>query len=159
MSLIGGEENPALRAAPDSPVITLVERAAVTIEAGASLADAARLMRLEGVSSVLVNGGMAIATERDISRGIGAGVAPEEKVGTVATPHPVVVDGSLSVAKCAGIMLHEEIRHLIVRMPDGSAGVVSLRDVAAVMLRNVEIEPRRPIRRESGSIPSEAWLG
>lgn len=158
-SLIGATDDPRLAATPESAVASLVDRRAVTIEASASLADAARLMRMEGISSVLVNGGSAIATERDISRGIGAGVDPQERVGGVATPHPMVVDGSLSVAQCAGIMLNEEVRHIVVAMPDGSTGVVSLREVAAVLLRHTELERFATTPVSAGRAYPENWLG
>src|SRR5690606_5465990 len=68
----------------------------------------------------------------------GAGTGPEEPVSTVATPGPLIVDGSMSVAMCAGVLLNEQLRHVLVSMPDGGLGVVSLRDVSAVLLRHVD---------------------
>ncbi|HLU53589.1 MAG TPA: CBS domain-containing protein [Acidimicrobiia bacterium] len=123
---------------PDSPVASLVRRPTVVIEGVASIAEAARLMRIEGVSALVVDRGRAVVTERDISRGIGAGTGPEEPVSTVATPGPLIVDGSMSVAMCAGVLLNEQLRHVLVSMPDGGLGVVSLRDVSAVLLRHVD---------------------
>ncbi|HEX7100708.1 MAG TPA: CBS domain-containing protein [Acidimicrobiia bacterium] len=141
---------------PGSPVAALVRRPTVEIEGIASIAEAARLMRVEGVSALVVDRGRAVVTERDISRGIGAGADPDEPVSTVATPGPIIVDGSMSVAMCAGLLLNEQMRHVLVSMPDGGLGVVSLRDVAAVLLRHVDPQAWAPIADQS---LSEIWLG
>lgn len=142
-------------ASPDSPVATLVRRPTVEIEGAASIAEAARLMRVEGVSALVVDHGRAVVTERDISRGIGAEADPEEPVGTVATPGPIIVDGSMSVAMVAGVLLNEQLRHVLVAMPDGGLGVVSLRDVSAVLLRHVDPAVFAPPTEAF----SELWLG
>lgn len=139
---------------PGEPVSRLVTRPAVGIESTASLAEAAHLMRMQDVSSLLVDGGAAIVTERDISRAIGAGGEPNEAIGTVATRHPLVVDGSLSVLECGGLMLEEQVRHVLVAMPEGYTGVVSQRDIVGVLLRDAD-----PSLWSSTRIPPENWLG
>lgn len=141
---------------PDSPVATLITRLTVQIEGIASIAEAARLMRMEGVSALVVDRGRAVVTERDISRGIGAGTDPDEPVSTVATPGPLIVEGSMQVAMCAGLLLNEQLRHVLVSMPDGGLGVVSLRDVTAVLLRHVDPQVWSPVADQP---PSEIWLG
>lgn len=143
------------RVTVDAPISRLVSRPGVGIERRASLAEAAGLMRMQGVSSLLVDGGSAIVTERDIARSIGAGGDPGEPVGSVATPHPLIVDGSLTVMECGGIMLDEEVRHVLVTMPDGFTGVVSQRDIVTVLVR--EADPELWAARER--VPSENWLG
>lgn len=144
---------------PDSPVSRLVSRPAVGTEGTATLAEAARLMRLEGVSSVLIDGGDAILTERDISRGIGAGADPDEPVGIVASPNPITVDASLPIVQCAGILLNEQFRHLVVRMPEGWNGVISLRDVVVVLLQHADPKLWLSALRVTLETPSENWLG
>lgn len=139
----------------DAPVSRLVSRPGVGIGRTASLADAAYLMRMQGISSLLVDGGSAIVTERDISRSIGAGGDPQEPVGSVATPHPLIVDGSLTVLECGGMMLEEQVRHVLVAMPDGFTGVVSQRDIVTVLLRDAD--PKSWAAPEG--VPSENWLG
>ena len=62
----------------------------------------------------------------------------------------------MSVAMCAGLLLNEQMRHVLVSMPDGGLGVVSLRDVAAVLLRHVDPQAWAPIADQS---LSEIWLG
>ena len=104
---------------------------------------------------MLVDCGSAIVTERDIARCIGAGGDPDEPVGTVATPHPLIVDGSLTVMECGGIMLDKEVRHVLVAMPEGFTGVVSQRDIVTVLVRAADPESW-PARERA---PSENWLG
>lgn len=142
--------------APDSPVGTLVSRAAIGICGSATLAEAGRVMRDEDVSSLLVDGGEAVVTERDITRGIGAGAVPDEPVRYVATSNPLIVDWALPIGQCAAIMLSEGVRHVVVSMPDSSPGVVSLRAVATVLLQHVS--PQAWGGRLASTAP-ENWLG
>lgn len=137
-----------------TPVGRLVTRAAVGVSSSVTLAEAARLMRIESVSALVVDGGAAIVTERDISRGIGAGGDPEERVATVASPHPVAVDGSLSVFECGELMVDQRIRHVLVTTPERFPAVVSLRDIVEVLLNDAHATHQDP-----GKPPSENWLG
>ena len=77
-------------------------------------------------------------TERDLARALGAGHSPEEPVGVVTTRHPVAVSGDDTVVTAAARMLNEEVRHLVVELPGGAVGVVSMRDVLAVLLGAAE---------------------
>src|SRR5690606_30875632 len=70
---------------PLVPVRELVAGPAVAVDRATSLREAARIMRSRRVSSLLVDHGKAIVTERDITRAIGAGGHPTETVETVAT--------------------------------------------------------------------------
>lgn len=144
---------------PASPVALLVSRPPVVIESTETVAEAARLMRVERVSSLLVDGGCGIVTERDISRGVGAGVDPAEPVSSVATPRPFIVDGAVSIMDCAKTLLDEDIRHLVVELPDGSLGVISLRDVAAILMRQADHRHWWMSSLFVPRIPSENWLG
>jgi CBS domain-containing protein len=153
-----GPNNPtAVR--PDLPVARLVCRSPVGIDGTASLAKAARRMRREGVSSLLVDGGAAIVTERDICRSIGAGAEPDEPVAMVASPHPLVVNGSVSFVECGGIMLEEQVRHVLVAMPESWTGVVSQRDVVGALLRGADPELWSARRDAEDPMPSQNWLG
>lgn len=143
-------------ALPESPVAVLVTRKAVGIRGDDSLAEAARIMREEDVSALLVDGGNAVITERDISRSIGAGATPDEPLRYVATPGPLMVDAMLPIAQCAGIMLSEGVRHLVVAMPDATRGVVSLRAMVEVLLRH--LDPGVWTGPMASVVP-ENWLG
>ncbi len=143
-------------AVPESPVAVLVRRKAVGVRSSDSLAEAARIMREEDISALLVDGGDAVITERDIARSIGAGAIPDEPVSYAATPRPLVVDGSLPIAHCAGIMLSEGVRHIVVWRPDATRGVVSLRALVEVLLRHVDPNVWTGPAATTGP---EIWLG
>jgi CBS domain-containing protein len=141
-----------------SPLSALVSRAAVTVTADCTLAEAVATMEAAGVSALLVGEQAAIITERDIARALGHGVPVNEIVGRVATPHPVVVSASMSVVEGCAIMLNEQIRHLVVETDQGPA-VLSLRDVAAVLLQSSDSHIWLSSLRVQIETPAETWLG
>jgi signal-transduction protein with cAMP-binding, CBS, and nucleotidyltransferase domain len=141
-----------------SPIGRVVDREPVRIEESASLSEAAALMRQANVSSVLVGQG-AIATERDITRALAAGLSTDEPIGAVASPHPVRVGALTPIVAAAALMLNEEIRHLIIEFPEGHEGVVSLRDVVAVLLQTATPEVWVSSLRLAIDAPTEMWLG
>ena len=123
-----------------SSVGRLVDREPVRVDEGATLAEAATVMRHANVSSVLVGTRGAIATERDLTRALAAGLSSDEPILTVASRDPVQVAADLPVVDAAALMLNDEIRHLIIEFPDGTEGVVSLRDIVAVLLQTASPE-------------------
>ena len=141
---------------PLVPVRELVAGPAVAVDRATSLREAARIMRSRRVSSLLVDHGKAIVTERDITRAIGAGGHPTETVETVATAAPIRVDSSLSVIAAGHVMLDEQVRHLVVTMPERWLGIVSMRDVVGFLLeqadRQMAVDP--PVEETS-----EYWMG
>lgn len=141
-----------------SPLERLVCRPAVTVPGDASVAAAVEVMRVADVSALLVDGG-GILTERDVARAVGAGVPVDALVADVATPHPLVVPGTMGVVEACGVMLNEEVRHLVIELADGTLGVVSLRDVAAVLLQVADPHLWLASLRVAVDAPSEIWLG
>lgn len=141
---------------PLVPVRELVAGPAVAVDRATSLREAARIMRSRRVSSLLVDHGKAIVTERDITRAIGAGGHPTETVETVATAAPIRVDSSLSVIAAGHVMLDEQVRHLVVTMSERWLGIVSMRDVVGFLLeqadRQMGVDP--PVEETS-----EYWMG
>lgn len=113
----------------------MVLREAVTVRGTDTLGRAGELMRRHNVSALLVDDGRAIVSERDMTRGLSLGLGPDDPVDTVATPRPVTVDEATAIVDAAALMLNEEIRHLVVALPDGRFGIVSLRAVLAVLLQ------------------------
>jgi CBS domain-containing protein len=128
----------------------------VTVPAGISLEEAALTMRKANVSSLLVGHERHIATERDLTRALAAGLRPEEPIGTVAS-HPISVSANTSVIDAAALMLNQEIRHLVIDGGANGPAVVSLRAVMAVLLQavtpNIWLEPLRV-----AVTPPETWL-
>jgi len=70
---------PPLVLGPHTPVSALAHRP-VRVAPGATLQDAADVMRQANVSSVLVDPDTAIVTERDLARALQAGLGPEADV-------------------------------------------------------------------------------
>ena len=141
-----------------SPLSALVSRAAVTVTVDCTLATAVVTMEAAGVSALLVGEHAAIITERDIARALGHGVPVDEIVGRVATPYPLVVSGSMSVVDGCATMLNEHVRHLVVETDDGPA-VLSLRDVAAVLLQTSDPHIWLSSLRIRIETPTDIWLG
>lgn len=121
-------------AGPQSPVSALA-RPPVRVHPAWSLQQAAQAMRDANVSSVLLNGDTAIATERDLTDALRAGLGPSTAVGAVGVGDLVRIDQEASVVDAASEMLRHEIRHLLVCNHRGQVvGLVSLRDVMRVLL-------------------------
>ena len=150
---------PARVVDPSSPVAVLVARAAVTVPETCSLADAVAVMKAENVSSVLLEGRAGIVTERDLARAHGAGCAATEPVVAIASRHPVSVTGDTTVIAAAALMLNEQVRHLLVELDAGAIGVVSMRDLLAVLLQAVDAHLWLTSLRIAIEPPSELWLG
>ncbi|AEB95128.1 MULTISPECIES: CBS domain-containing protein [Metallosphaera] len=112
----------------------LVSKKIVTLSASSSVREAAKTMRENDVSSVLLVGEKgeirAIVTERDVTRAVAEGLdysIPAVKIGM----SPVIsVDRNLSVLEALEIMGEKRIRHVLVKDGDKPIGVVSLREMA-----------------------------
>ena len=142
-----------------SAVSTLVTRRAVAVHERCSMGQAVETMRTGSVSALLVGARAGIVTERDLARGLAAGHSQEDPVDLVATPHPVAVAGGTSVVECAGLMLNEQLRHLLVDLDDGTKGIVSMRDLLAVLLQADDSHLWLTSLRVAIETPAETWLG
>lgn len=144
---------------PSSPLKRLINRTAITIPPDATVADAAAAMEAAGVSALLVEGAGGVVTERDIARATAHGVPGDALVDAVATRYPLVVPGSVSVLEACGVMLNEHLRHLVVAIDGDRVGIVSLRDLAAVLLQASDPHLWLASLRIAVESPSEIWLG
>jgi CBS domain-containing protein len=110
-----------------------------------SIAEAARVMRAKDVSSLLVFDGLecvGIITERDITRAIAGGDAPElAVVAAYMTADPTIVDSDTGIREVAAAMLELEVRHLPVRQAGRIVGIVSLRDLLDVVVEDSSLSP------------------
>ncbi|HET6874928.1 MAG TPA: CBS domain-containing protein, partial [Acidimicrobiales bacterium] len=120
--------------------------------------EAATALRAINSSAALVGGPDLIVTERDLTRAWSHGLSGAEPVSNIATDHPLVVDGRLSVDEAAALMLNGEIRHLIV-FDDGQVGIVSIRTVMGVLLQAIRPEGWLARLRSGITDAPEAWLG
>jgi CBS domain-containing protein len=119
---------------PHSAVGDLAPRP-VRIGADWTLQQAADAMREGNVSAVLAGPDPAIVTERDLTLALNAGLGPYDRAAAIWVTDVVCVDEGATVVEAAVEMLRHEIRHLVLRNWRGEvSGVVSLRDVLAVLV-------------------------
>jgi CBS domain-containing protein len=107
-----------------------------TVEAGASLQEAARTMREAGIGDVLVVGAdqtlQGIVTDRDIAiRGVADGCDPASTtVGEICTGDITACSPEDDVAKAVQLMRDRAIRRLPVVQDGRPVGIVSIGDLA-----------------------------
>src|SRR5690606_2553597 len=83
---------------------------------------------------------VAILTERDVTRAVAADRPPGTPAAGLASPRPLTVDADTVVLDAAGLMLTENVRHLVVTRDDRAVGVVSMRDLLAALVDAVTPE-------------------
>jgi CBS domain-containing protein len=132
-------------------VESLMKRDPVGVEAGASVAEAARRMREAAVGAVLVleKGRLAgIFSERDLlTRVVAEGRDPAAtKVADVATRPVATVAAGASLRQCAETLREQGVRHLPILDAAGRpVGMLSARDFFEAVAGGLErlIEQRR----------------
>jgi CBS domain-containing protein len=106
----------------------------VTVDPGATVAQAATVMAEKRVGSALVMVGDSLAgifTERDIVRALSQDFdAPGHPITHWMTRDPVTVGPDATVEKALETMLAGGFRHLPVMDGDAVLGVVSMRDLS-----------------------------
>lgn len=119
-------------------IVALKGKEVVTIDADASVLDAARLMNERGVGGLVVteaDGGtlVGIFTERDILKRVVARALPagDVKVREVCTTAMITCLPETSMDECGAIMTNKRIRHLPILDSAGLQGLVSIGDVLA----------------------------
>ncbi|MTV27324.1 CBS domain-containing protein [Nitriliruptoraceae bacterium ZYF776] len=134
------------------PVATLVTGAAATISPSDTLRAAARALTRDHLGLLVVcdaSGLRGVLSERDVVTAAGDGLDLDlERVVDHATDDVVRVPGSTSVADATRTMLAAQVRHLVVDRGGAVSGVVSLRDLAAVLLEGDEARGRAPAADE-----------
>ena len=118
----------------------LVTRAALTVEEGDNLRDAAVWMMERGVgSAVVMTDGKAsgVITDRDALRVIARGVDPATTtVGDCVMRSLKTVSPSLDLLEAARVMREKGFRHLVVVDDNGELfGVFSMRDLVVGLLQ------------------------
>ena len=122
-----------IAAEPHSPVRDLVTGPPPTVPVDSTLREAAILLRESNVSCALLADGR-IVTERDLAHGLADGLGPGDGVVNIAVPHPICVGELTSIVEAAELMLAHHVRHLVVDQRGTAVGIVSIRDIAAVMI-------------------------
>jgi CBS domain-containing protein len=104
----------------------------LTVDATATLTEAAAQMDARGVGAALVMNGehlSGILTERDILHAVASGEVEGTKVGAWMTHDPESVGPDERPGHAAAIMLHGGFRHLPVLDGDTAIGIISIRDL------------------------------
>lgn len=136
---------------------SLAERPAVTVPPGATILEAARVMRDERVSSVLLlSEPPAIVTDRDLrNRVLAAGLGPETPARDVASGPLRTVSHATPVFGAWQVMLEHGIHHLPVERDGAIVGLVTSTD----LLRHHSHGPLLALRRVERMRSREALRG
>jgi len=127
-------------------ILSLKGRNVVSIEAGRSLSEAARLLSERRIGAlVVVDGGQPVSgilSERDIVRAIAAqgGRALDEPVSRFMTGRVVTCTGRTSVNDLMELMTQQKFRHVPVVEAGQLVGIVSIGDVVKQRVEEIEAE-------------------
>lgn len=113
------------------------------IDGGATALDAAKMMAEHYIGSLIVTGRMGIRglfTERDLMMHVvGEGRDPASvKLSDVVDEAYVKVSPQESGARCLDLMKEHRCRHILVFDGEDFVGLVSLRDMVALLLEEKE---------------------
>ena len=148
------EHSPVVRFQADlsQEIGRLVRRPPVWVEEGATVGDAARLMRAEGTSSVLVHGDPpGIVTDRDFTnRVLAHGLGPETPVARILSRPLRTLPAETPMHEAWTSLLDSGAHHLPVTRDGAVAGMVTANDLLKAsahgpmaVLRQVERLPSR----------------
>ncbi|MEX5213455.1 MAG: CBS domain-containing protein [Nitrospiraceae bacterium] len=120
-----------------------IVRKVVVLDEGHTVLDAAILMTEEFVGSVVITSASKITgifTERDLMmRVVGKSRDPEQvKIKDVMTSEVVRVSPKETASSCLNLMKEHRCRYLLVFDGDEFVGLVSLRDLVALMMEEKE---------------------
>jgi CBS domain-containing protein len=109
----------------------------LTVDATATLTEAAAQMDSRGVGAALVMNGerlSGILTERDVLRAVATGTVEGTKVGAWMTHDPDTVGPEERPGHAAAMMIHGGFRHLPVMDGDTPVGIISIRDLMRLVI-------------------------
>jgi len=111
----------------------------LSVEAGVSIIQVAQRMVDRNVGAVLVldDGRLTgILTERDVLRAVAGGLRDDTCAADCMTAHPVTIGPDDTTEHAVVLMLHGGFRHLPVIQGDDLVGVISIRDLAPLLLED-----------------------
>ena len=83
---------------------------------------------------------ISVVTERDLTAALADGLDTGTPVREVAAPNPLSLPIVATVLDAATVMLGAGVRHVVVTLDRQAVGVVSMRDVLAALVRQVNPE-------------------
>jgi signal-transduction protein with cAMP-binding, CBS, and nucleotidyltransferase domain len=126
---------------PDDPIRTVTHRPAVQVHKDDRLRSVAETLTEESIGAAVVQGTHppCIVSERDLVAALAEGLDPDRSdVADVMTADVAYAAPSESVLTVGLRMLDNEIRHLPIVDDDEVVGMVSARDVLAVLVRSTQ---------------------
>jgi CBS domain-containing protein len=112
-------------------------RSLLSVDAEATLGEAAARMAERGVGAVVILEGETIAailTERDVMKAVAGGKDGSASVTDWMTRHPDTIEPDDTTDHAASLMIHGGFRHLPVVEEGKVVGIVSIRDLMRVAL-------------------------
>jgi len=102
----------------------------------ATIREAATEMERADTSSLMIGDPPSrIVTERDLVRGLAAGLPVDYPVDRIASPHPLWVTTSTRLVEALNLMATHRVRHLVVIRPTGEvAGILSLKTASEAVV-------------------------
>jgi CBS domain-containing protein len=127
-------------ARPADPVRTILMRPVATVDVAESMTSVAEWLAADEVGAVVVTtaayGPVGVVSERDVVRLVAARAdLGSVEAGEAMSPDLVSAQEEETIAIVAARMLEGGIRHLPVMRGKQLVGIVSMRDVLAVMAR------------------------
>lgn len=124
---------------PADPVARIMATSVATIDASATWAEALSELAANGIGAVLLvddNERVGLVSERDLVVALADG-APDldsRQIGEIATFDLIWADPDDTIADTGAVMTEAEVRHLPVGDGRAVLGIVSARDVLAVLV-------------------------
>jgi len=137
------------------PVSDLCNKKIVCIERGASLEEAAKVMKKHGLGALVVVEGdnvpVGVLTDRDIVLCLAEEDTPlDSAVGEAMSDQLVTASENVGIAEAVDKMKDEEVRRLVIIDDDGKAcGLISSDDVLQLMARELS-SIGQVIQRQTG---------
>jgi CBS domain-containing protein len=129
----------AALALPTDPVRLIMTDPPATVDVAVSLRDAAEQLAAEEIGALLVtgDGALGIISERDVASVVAAsGSLDLLQAGDAMNTDLVWSSPNTSIWEAGRLMLDAGVRHLPVGDGHTAAGIVSIRDVLAVVLQS-----------------------
>ncbi len=122
---------------PTDPVRTIVTRFVATVGVGESLASVAESLAADEIGAVVVEtpyGPVGVLSERDVVRLVATGADLRTvEAGDAMSPELIWAEERDSITAVAHNMIDYGIRHMPVMRDHKIVGIVSMRDVLAVL--------------------------
>jgi signal-transduction protein with cAMP-binding, CBS, and nucleotidyltransferase domain len=119
------------------PVMRIVDRTPVSVYLDTTLRACAQLMEEESIGAVLVTSShhtVGVLSERDIVAAVAAGAGVDfHRARDFMTADVDALDERATIGEAVREMLRNEIRHVAVTREGRTVGLVSIRDVLAVL--------------------------